>query len=77
YSAEKFTDIVQINNIELADYFLADLSVGVRTDQWSVEIFGENLTDERAQISGVYGNDRERIVVNRPLTVGIRVGFDY
>ncbi|MEM6859007.1 MAG: TonB-dependent receptor [Pseudomonadota bacterium] len=77
YSAEKFTDIVQINNIELADYFLADLSVGVRTDQWRVEIFGENLTDERAQISGVYGNDRERIVVNRPLTVGIRVGFDY
>jgi len=77
YSAEKFTDIVQINNIELADYFLADLSVGVRGEQWSVEIFGENLTDERAQISGVYGNDRERIVVNRPLTVGVRVGFDY
>lgn len=77
YSAEKFTDIVQINNIELADYFLADLSMGVKGDQWRVEIFGENLTDERAQISGVYGNDRERIVVNRPLTVGIRVGFDY
>ncbi|MEO0589443.1 MAG: TonB-dependent receptor [Pseudomonadota bacterium] len=77
YSAEKFTDIVQINNIELADYFLADLSVGVRGEQWKVEIFGENLTDERAQISGVYGNDRERIVVNRPLTVGVRVGFDY
>ncbi|MEO1730382.1 MAG: TonB-dependent receptor [Pseudomonadota bacterium] len=77
YSAEKFTDIVQINNIELADYFLADLSVGVKGEQWRAELFGENLTDERAQISGVYGNDRERIVVNRPLTVGIRVGFDY
>ena len=77
YSAEKFTDIVQINNIELADYFLADLSFGVKGDRWRVEIFGENLTDERAQISGIYGNDRERIVVNRPLTVGMRVGFDY
>ncbi|MEL6237571.1 MAG: TonB-dependent receptor [Pseudomonadota bacterium] len=77
YSAEKFTDIVQINNIELADYFLADLSVGVKGDRWRFEVFGENLTDERAQISGVFGNDRERIVVNRPLTVGMRVGFDY
>ncbi|MGB3471339.1 MAG: TonB-dependent receptor [Erythrobacter sp.] len=77
YSASKFTDIVQINNIELDSYFLADLSVGVKGDQWKVEIFGENLTDERAQISGIYGNDRERIVVNRPLTVGVRVGFDY
>ena len=32
YSASKFTDIVQINNIELASYFLADLSVGVKAD---------------------------------------------
>ncbi|MEM7690154.1 MAG: TonB-dependent receptor [Pseudomonadota bacterium] len=77
YSASKFTDIVQINNIQLASYFIADLAVGVKGDRWNVEIFGENLNDERAQISGIYGNDRERIVVNRPLTVGVRVGFDY
>lgn len=77
YSASKFTDIVQINNIELDSYTLFDLSLGVKADQWKVEIFGENLSDERPQISGIYGNDRERIVVGRPLTVGVRVGFDY
>ena len=77
YSASKFTDIIEINKIELDSYFLADLAVGVKADQWSFEVFGDNLTDERAEISGVFGNDRERIITNRPLTVGMRVSFDY
>ncbi|MEM6266959.1 MAG: TonB-dependent receptor plug domain-containing protein, partial [Pseudomonadota bacterium] len=77
YSAEKFTDVIEINKLELDSYTTFDLSAGVRADQWSFEIFGENLSDERAQISGNFGNDRPRIVVNRPLTVGVRVGFDY
>ena len=77
YSDSKFTDVVEINKLELDSYTVLDLSVGVKADQWRVEIFGENLTDERAQISGNFGNDRPRLVVNRPLTVGIRVGFDY
>ncbi|MEO0417649.1 MAG: TonB-dependent receptor plug domain-containing protein [Pseudomonadota bacterium] len=77
YSASKFTDVVEINKLELDSYTIFDLSVGVKADQWRVEIFGENLSDERAQISGNFGNDRPRIVVNRPLTVGVRVGFDY
>jgi len=77
YSDSKFTDVVEINKLELDSYTVADLSVGVKAEQWRVEIFGENLTDERAQISGNFGNDRARLVVNRPLTVGVRVGFDY
>ncbi|MEM6827388.1 MAG: TonB-dependent receptor plug domain-containing protein [Pseudomonadota bacterium] len=77
YSDSKFTDVVEINKLELDSYTVFDLSVGVRAEQWRVEIFGENLSDERAQISGNFGNDRPRLVVNRPLTVGMRVGFDY
>ncbi|MEE4153826.1 MAG: TonB-dependent receptor plug domain-containing protein [Erythrobacter sp.] len=77
YSDSKFTDVVEINKIELDSYTTFDLAFGVERDRWSFEIFGENLSDERAQISGNFGNDRPRIVVNRPLTVGMRVGFDY
>ena len=77
YSGSKFTDIIEINKIKLDSYTTFDLSVGVKTPQYRIEIFGENLSDERAQISGNYGNDRPRLVVNRPLTVGVRVGFDY
>ena len=77
YSASKFTDIIAINNIQLDSYTTFDLSMGVKADRWGFEIFGENLSDERAEISGVFGNDRERIITNRPLTVGMRVSFDY
>ncbi len=77
YSASKFTDIIDINRLELASYTIVDLSAGVAMDQWSFEVFGENLFDERAQISGNYVNDRPRVTVNRPLTVGVRVGYDY
>ncbi len=75
YSASKFTDIIEINKIKLDSYTLFDLSVGVVADQWRFEVFGENLTDERAEISGVFGNDRERIITNRPLTIGMRVSY--
>ncbi|MEM6266661.1 MAG: TonB-dependent receptor plug domain-containing protein, partial [Pseudomonadota bacterium] len=77
YSASKFTDVVEINKLELDSYTVFDLSVGVKADNWRFEVFGENLSDERAQISGNFGNNRDRVVVNRPLTVGMRVGFDY
>lgn len=77
HSASKFTDIIEINKIKLDPYTVFDLSAGIKKDQWSFEVFGENLTDERAEISGTFGNDRERIITNRPLTVGVRIGFDY
>ncbi|MFU7528069.1 TonB-dependent receptor [Qipengyuania sp. ASV99] len=77
YSSSKFTDIIEINRIKLNSYTLFDLAVGVKKDQWRLEVFGENLSDERAEISGNFSYDRERIVTNRPLTVGMRVSFDY
>ncbi len=77
YSASKNTDIIEINKIRLDSYTLFDLSVGVVADQWRFEIFGDNLTDERAEVSGIFGNDRERIITNRPRTIGARVSFNY
>ncbi|MGB3711018.1 MAG: TonB-dependent receptor [Erythrobacter sp.] len=77
HSASKFTDIIEINKLKLDSYTVADLAVGVERDEWSFEVFGENLFDERAEISGNFVNDRERIVTNRPLTVGMRVSYDY
>ena len=77
HSASKFTDIIEINKFKLDGYTTFSLSAGVTADQWSLEVFGENLSDERAEIAGNYINDRERITTNRPLTVGMRVSFNY
>ena len=77
HSASKFTDIIQINRLELDSYTLFDLSVGVSTANYKFELYGENLTDERAQVSGNFNFDRARITVNRPLTVGVRATYNY
>ncbi|MBX7460528.1 TonB-dependent receptor [Qipengyuania huizhouensis] len=77
HSASKFTDVVEINKLELDSYTIFDFSTGIQSRQWSFELFGSNIFDERAQISGNFVNDRKRIATNRPLTVGLRVGFDY
>ncbi|MEB3414889.1 TonB-dependent receptor [Alteriqipengyuania sp. WL0013] len=77
YSASKFTDIITINRIELDSYTIVDLSAGVQTADYRIEVFGSNLFDERAEVAGNYINDRERITTNRPLTVGVRIGYDY
>lgn len=77
YSGSKFTDIIEINKLELDSYTVVGLSTGVKKDSWKFEIFGDNLFDERGQVSGNFINDRKRVVINRPLTVGMRVSFDY
>jgi len=77
YSASKFTDIIEINKLKLDSYTVVDLAAGVVADQWRFEVYGENLFDTRAQISGNYVNDRARITTNRPFTVGFRVSYDY
>jgi len=77
HSSSKFTDIIEINKIQLDSYTTFGLSAGIKSDKWSLEIFGDNLGDERAEIAGNYINDRERITTNRPRTIGIRVGYNY
>jgi len=77
YSASKLTDIIEINKLELDDYTIVDLAMGISKDQWNFEIYGENIFDERAEISGNFVFDRARVVTNRPATVGLRVGYKY
>ena len=77
HSASKFTDVIEINKLELDSYTIVDFAAGIRSDNWKFEVFGDNLFDTRAEISGNYVNDRARIATNRPLTVGVRVGYDY
>ena len=54
-------------------YNTFSLSVGVSKDQWSMELYGENLSDARPQLY-VSGNDgTNRITTSRPRTIGLRV----
>ncbi|ANU06443.1 TonB-dependent receptor [Paraurantiacibacter namhicola] len=77
YTASQETDIIQINRITLPAWTTFALSAGVTNGDWSLEIFGENLTNASAPISGNFINDRTRWVISRPQTVGARVSYRY
>ena len=58
-------------------YTTYDAALGVKKDAWGVEIYGENLSDTRAQLY-VNGFDFVRLVtVNRPRTLGIRMSYKF
>lgn len=60
-------------------YALLDASVGVMSlnNGWGAELYGKNLTDERAQLHINRQDFFERTTTNRPMTVGLRVRYDF
>lgn len=59
----------------LGSYTTAGASFGVSKDEWRLEVFGENLTDERPELYKS-GNDGElRTTTSRPRTIGLRFSY--
>lgn len=76
YSDEASTDIVVSNRTMLDSWTLVGVTAGITSDKWSAELYVDNLTDKRAEISGNATYNRERITVVRPRTFGIRLSYD-
>jgi outer membrane receptor protein involved in Fe transport len=77
YSDTSYSDIITINRIELDSWLIVGATAGVSTEEWTAEVYADNLTDETAELSGSFGYDRERITVVRPLTVGVRFSLNF
>lgn len=61
----------------LKAYQTLNLSIGVSKDKWNIEVFGENVTDTRAQLYANASDRTLRITTNRPATVGVRFSAKY
>jgi iron complex outermembrane recepter protein len=62
-------------SLKQAAYSTVSASIGVSKDQWSLELFAENLTDKRPELYKS-GNDGEvRITTSRPRTIGLRMSY--
>lgn len=77
HSSEAFTDIIEINKTELDSWTTLAMTAGLTRDNWTAEVFGNNLTNERAEISGNFVFDQSRVTVMRPRTIGIRFSVNY
>ena len=72
HSRASDSDIMEPNRATQASYFLANIRAGVSNDSWTAEMYIDNVTDERAEISNTFVFDRQRVAVIRPLNIGLR-----
>ena len=71
-SDKSYSDIMAPNRAEQDSYNLLNLRAGITNDDWFAEVYVDNVTDERAEISNTFVFDRQRVAIIRPLTVGLR-----
>jgi iron complex outermembrane receptor protein len=58
-------------------YSTIDLQAGIETENWTLSVFIDNLTDEEAQL---FFNNRfaqQRLSVNQPRTIGLNLRFNF
>ena len=77
WSSESFSDIISINRDRIDSWTMVSLTAGVSTESWSVELYANNLTDERAEVSRNFVFDRQRVTYAAPRTIGVRAGFNF
>jgi iron complex outermembrane receptor protein len=71
-SDSSYSDIMQPNRAEQDAYSLFNLRTGISNDEWMAELYLDNVTDKRADISNTFIFDRERVGIVKPRTLGIR-----
>ena len=52
-------------------------SLGFGKHAWLAQIYGENLTDTRAQLFANYSQYYKAVTVNRPRTIGLRFSYKF
>ena len=72
HSDDSFSDIMEPNKAVQSSYSTIDLRFGISNDDMTAELYIDNVTDERGEISNTFVFDRQRVSYIRPTTVGIR-----
>lgn len=72
HTDESYNDLFPSRRANQADYSFLNTAIGITGENWSVELYGNNLTNEEAEIFRYTRGGDNRITANRPLTVGIR-----
>jgi outer membrane receptor protein involved in Fe transport len=77
HSGSSFSDIIIINRDMISGWTTLGLSAGLTGDNWSGELYVDNLTNEKFELSRTFINDRERVAYGRPMTIGARVSYNF
>ena len=71
-SDESYSDIIMPNRESQDSYSTINLRAGISNDMGLIEVYVDNVTDERGEISNNYVFDVPRVTYIRPTTLGLR-----
>ena len=77
HSADSYSDIMEPNKARQDSYTYMDVRLGMSNDTMTAELYIDNVTDERAEISNTFVFDRQRVSYIRPTTIGIRYKHNF
>lgn len=77
FADSSYSSIVAQRRIKQDSYQLYDLAVGVEYENWGAELFGRNLSDERAELFYNEMDDIPRVTTNRPRNIGLRIFYKF
>ena len=77
YASKSFSDIVTINRDEIDSWVMVGFSAGISGAEWTAEVFGENIFNEKAELARSFVYDRPRVSYARPATIGLRVTYEF
>ena len=77
WSADSYSDIITINRDLVEGWTMLGVTAGVASDRWAVTFYGNNLTDERAEVSRSFIFDRQNVTYAQPRTFGLRASVNF
>jgi iron complex outermembrane receptor protein len=77
WSSESFSDIVLINRDRIDSWTMWGLTAGIANEKWSFQLFGNNLSDERAEVARNFVFNRQRVTYAAPRTIGVRASLNF
>jgi len=76
HASSSYSSVVAAKRVSQDNYTQVDASIGAVKESWKVELFAENMTNERAQLFINDQDDTLRVATNRPFTLSLRVSYD-
>src|SRR5450631_1034892 len=78
-STDRLSLDLQGNSVayDLPPFTTYDGALGVGKDAWHVQVYGENLTDTRAELYTNYAQWYKATTVIRPRTIGLRLSYKF
>lgn len=77
YAGSTYSQIVAADRRYQSPYATVDAAAGVHRGNYGLELYGQNITDRRAQLFVNSWDDIPRVTTDRPATFGLRVSFNF